>query len=84
MIIGKQIIVDRRKRICYVNMVMGCTAPDTNCPYWQGTFCALDVTSNIVIVRNCHKCVYDVGCQGNPIGCKKYKCYSLDSDTMGR
>ena len=20
-----------------------CTAPDTNCPHWQGTFCEIDV-----------------------------------------
>lgn len=20
-----------------------CTAPDTNCPHWQGTFCELDI-----------------------------------------
>ena len=20
-----------------------CTAPETNCPYWSGTFCSLDV-----------------------------------------
>ena len=61
-----------------------CTAPETKCPYWQGTFCALDVTCNGVIVHNCHKCIYKVGCQGNPIDCKKYKCYSLDGDTMVR
>lgn len=61
-----------------------CTAPETKCPYWQGTFCALDITCNDVIVQNCHKCIYKIGCQGNPIDCKKYKCYSLDSDTMVR
>lgn len=22
-----------------------CTAPDTDCPYWQGTFCELDESS---------------------------------------
>lgn len=32
-----------------------CTAPDTNCPHWQGTFCELDLTTNVV--RDCHKCV---------------------------
>ena len=21
-----------------------CTAPDTNCPHWQGTFCELDLS----------------------------------------
>lgn len=25
------------------------------------------------IVRDCHKCVYQVGCHGNPVGCKRYK-----------
>ena len=60
-----------------------CTAPNTNCPYWRGKFCALDVTTNTVIVRNCHKCVYEVGCQGNPIGCKKYKRDSPDGGYYG-
>lgn len=23
-----------------------CVAPDTDCPYWQGTFCELDESSN--------------------------------------
>lgn len=55
-----------------------CTAPDTNCPHWQGTFCELDynrvgkIPGNEV-KRNCHKCVYEVGCHGNPVGCKSYK-----------
>lgn len=25
------------------------------------------------IIRDCHKCRYEVGCYGNPIGCKDYK-----------
>ena len=25
------------------------------------------------IVRDYHKCVYEVGCHGNPVGCKSYK-----------
>ena len=24
-------------------------------------------------IRDCHKCVYEVGCHGNPVGCKDYK-----------
>ena len=24
-------------------------------------------------IRDCHKCVYEVGCHGNPVGCKSYK-----------
>ena len=24
-------------------------------------------------IRNCHKCVYEVGCNGNPVGCTSYK-----------
>ena len=23
--------------------------------------------------RDCHKCIYEVGCHGNPVGCKRYK-----------
>lgn len=52
-----------------------CTAPETKCPYWQGTFCALDLTYNSVTINNynCYKCVYELECQDNPINCKKYK-----------
>ena len=35
------------------------------------------------IVRDCHKCVYEVGCHGNPVGCKSYKRDALDGDYYG-
>lgn len=66
-----------------------CTAPDIDCPHWQDTFCELDynrvgrIPEN-EIKRNCHKCVYEVGCHGNPVGCKSYKrkggCYEMSFD----
>ena len=36
-----------------------------------------------VIMRDCHKCVYEVGCHGNPVGCKKYKCDAPDGGYYG-
>lgn len=27
----------------------------------------------VPFTRDCSKCVYEVGCHGNPIGCKSYK-----------
>lgn len=54
-----------------------CSAPDTICPHWQGTFCELDSIELKIheneIKRDCYKCVYEVGCHGNPVGCKSYK-----------
>lgn len=55
-----------------------CTAPNTTCPHWQDTFCELDYNKvgripENEVKRNCHKCVYKVGCHGNPVGCKSYK-----------
>lgn len=38
-----------------------CTAPDTKCPHWIGIVCELDEADENVIVRDCHKCVYEVG-----------------------
>lgn len=32
-----------------------CTAPDTECIHWMGTFCELDAP---IVVKDCHKCVY--------------------------
>ena len=35
------------------------------------------------IVRDCHKCVYEVGCHGNPVGCKRYKRDAPDGGYYG-
>ena len=35
------------------------------------------------IVRDCHKCVYEVGCHGNPVGCKSYKRDAPDGGYYG-
>ena len=35
------------------------------------------------IMRNCHKCVYEVGCHSNPLGCKKYKRDAPDGGYYG-
>lgn len=34
-------------------------------------------------IRDCHKCVYEVGCHGNPVGCKRYKRDALDGGYYG-
>ena len=97
-----------------------CKAPETQCAYWQGTFCELDMFRKVidkfdkevkehpeiiekvvskyyeqfvnvkdvalgdkVIMRDCHKCVYEVGCHGNPVGCKKYKRDAPDGGYYG-
>lgn len=60
-----------------------CTAPDTRCPHWQGTFCELDTE---LVLRYCHKCVYEGaygGCYENPLGCKKYKRDAPDGGYYG-
>lgn len=28
---------------------------------------------DLMSIRDCHKCVYEVGCNGNPVGCTSYK-----------
>lgn len=33
--------------------------------------------------RDCHKCVYEVGCHGNPVGCKVYKRDAPDEGYYG-
>ena len=33
--------------------------------------------------RDCHKCVYEVGCHGNPINCKYYKRDAPDGGYYG-
>ena len=35
------------------------------------------------VKRNCHKCVYEVGCHGNPVGCKRYKRDAPDGGYYG-
>ncbi len=32
---------------------------------------------------DCHKCVYEVGCHGNPVGCKRYKRDTIDGGYYG-
>ena len=34
-------------------------------------------------IRDCHKCVYEVGCHESPLGCKKYKCSAPDGGYYG-
>ena len=97
-----------------------CKAPDTQCPYWQGTFCELDMMTRVIdsfdkevkehpeiiekvvskyyeqfvnveavalgdkaIMRDCHKCVYEVGCRSNLLSCKKYKRDASDGGYYG-
>ena len=60
-----------------------CTAPNTKCPHWIGIVCELDEADENVIVRDCHKCVYEVGCHGNPVGCKGYKRDAPDGGYYG-
>ena len=35
------------------------------------------------IVRDCHKCAYEVGCTNNPVGCKRYKRDAPDGGYYG-
>lgn len=51
-----------------------CKALNTQCPHWQGIFCELDEH----FVQDCHKCIYEANCNGNPIDCKRYKRDALD------
>ena len=37
-----------------------------------------------VIIRDCHKCVYEIGCRFNPFGCKKYKRDASDGGYYGQ
>ncbi len=68
-----------------------CTAPDTICPHWQGTFCELDLLTEGLKKweeensekKNCHKCVYEVECADNPVGCKRYKRDAPDGGYCG-
>ena len=65
----------------YCNYEHGrCTAPDTECIHWMGTFCEVDAT---IVVRDYHKCVYEVECHGNPEGCMSYKRDASDGSYYG-
>lgn len=58
-------------------------APDTQCPHWQETFCEL---GQGLIMRDCHKCVYEGaygGCHESPLGYKKYKRDASDGGYYG-
>lgn len=33
-------------------------------------------------IRDCYKCVYEVGCHESPLGCKKYKRDAYDEGIM--
>ena len=37
----------------------------------------------VPFTRDCHKCVYEVGCHDNPIGCKSYKRDAPDGGYYG-
>lgn len=37
----------------------------------------------VPFIRNCHKCIYEVGCHGNPVGCKDYKRDAPDGGYYG-
>ena len=42
-----------------------------------------DKTPSYKTIRDCHKCVYEVGCHGNPVGCKSYKRDASDGGYYG-
>ena len=45
-------------------------------PFWNLNPAEIPVelhTYSYKTIRDCHKCVYEVGCHGNPVGCKSYK-----------
>ena len=37
----------------------------------------------VPFTRDCRKCVYEVGCYGNPVGCKSYKRDAPDGGYYG-
>ena len=37
----------------------------------------------VPFTRDCHKCVYEVGCHGNPVGCTSYKRDAPDGGYYG-
>ena len=42
-----------------------------------------DVNLSTDIIRDCYKCVYEVGCHGDPVGCKRYKRDAPDGGYYG-
>ena len=69
-----------------------CKTPWGKCPYWNEIYCELDfvkkewaprIPNENEIKRNCHKCVYEVGCTDNPVGCKRYKRDAPDGGYYG-
>lgn len=49
-------------------------------PKARPKFVILDETE---VKRDCHKCVYEIGCTGNPVGCKSYKRDAPDGGYYG-
>lgn len=45
--------------------------------------CGAEMKKVEVITRDCHKCVYEVGCSLSPINCKKYKRDAPDGGYYG-
>lgn len=39
--------------------------------------------NKVPFTRDCGKCVYEVGCHGNPVGCKRYKRDASDGGYYG-
>lgn len=67
--------------IPYCNYGQGyCTSPYKTCPHWHWAPLLSDEDK---VKRNCHKCVYEVGCHGNPVGCKSYKRDAPDGGYYG-
>ena len=53
---------------------------------WVGQFVNYkDVAlgDKIPFTRDCCKCVYEIGCHGNPVGCKRYKRDAPDGGYYG-
>jgi len=57
-----------------------CTAPDTKCIHWAGTFCELDAA---ITVRDCHKCLYETECHDSPVECMSYRRDAPDGGYYG-
>ena len=54
----------------------GC-CPVGNLPIWK------EVEDDKQITRDCRKCVYEVGCHKNPVGCTDYKRDAPDGGYYG-
>lgn len=60
-----------------------CTAPNTECSHWMGTFCELDVATNSIVKNYCSNYVYEVECKLSPIDCTEYKRDTSDGGCYG-